>query len=221
MRLAALVSGGKDSVCALTCALREHQVEVLVNVQAVKDSYMYHVPCTHLCHLISQAVDIPLITGVSSSDSDELILLKTLLEDLDVDGVVAGTIASNYQMNRLGMLCDELSMHLHAPLWHKGNERTLRAMARSMDIIVVQVAAYGMSESWLGRRLDDRAVDDLFVLNRKYGVHVMGEGGEYETLVLDAPVFKKRIAIGSYERQWFDEQYRGCLEISDCELKDK
>jgi len=90
-----------------------------------------------------------------------------------------------------------------------------------MDIIVVQVAAYGMSESWLGRKLDDRAVDDLFVLNRKYGVHVMGEGGEYETLVLDAPVFKKRIAIGSYEKQWFDEQYRGCLEISDCELKDK
>ena len=47
-----------------------------------------------------------------------------------------------------------------------------------MDIIVVQVAAYGMNESWLGRKLDEEAVDDLSVLHRKYGVHIMGEGGE-------------------------------------------
>ena len=78
MRLAALISGGKDSICALTCALREHEVGELVNVQPVEDSLMYHVPCAHLTPLISQAVDIPLVSGVSSSHEDELVLLKEL-----------------------------------------------------------------------------------------------------------------------------------------------
>ena len=193
MRLIALISGGKDSICALNRALCEHEVVQLVNVKAVEDSFLYHVPCARLTRLISEAIDIPLVSGVSFSHEDELTLLKTLLQDAEADGVVAGTIASNYQMSRLKKLCAQLELQLYAPLWNKGSERLLRAMASSMDIMVVQVAAYGMNESWLGRKLDEGAVDDLSVLHRKHGVHIMGEGGEYETLVLDAPIFKRRI----------------------------
>ena len=90
-----------------------------------------------------------------------------------------------------------------------------------MDIIVVQVAADGMNESWLGRKLDEGAVDDLSELHRKYGVHIMGEGGEYETLVLDAPIFKRRIKVMNYDKKWFSEQWRGCLEIHEFKLEDK
>ncbi|MDD1721421.1 MAG: diphthine--ammonia ligase, partial [Euryarchaeota archaeon] len=186
MRWAALISGGKDSICALTYATAKHRVECLVNIQAIEDSYMFHVPCAPLSRLVSQAVGIPLVSGVSSSHSDELTLLHDLLHGLNIDGLVAGTIESNYQMNRLKALCDELSLQLCAPLWGKGTEGLLRVMARSMDIVIVQVAAYGMDESWLGRKLDSTAVDALVELNKRYGVHIMGEGGEYETLVLDA-----------------------------------
>ena len=150
-------------------ALREHEVVELVNVQAVEDSFLYHVPCSRLTRLISEAVDIPLVSGVSFSHEDELTLLKTLLQGAEADGVVAGTIASNYQMSRLKKLCVELELKLYAPLWNKGSERLLRAMAGSMDIIVVQVAADGMNESWLGRKLDEGAVDDLSELHRNTG----------------------------------------------------
>jgi predicted ATP pyrophosphatase (TIGR00289 family) len=221
MRLAALISGGKDSICALTRALREHEVGQLVNVQPVEDSFMYHAPCARLTPLISQAVEIPLVSGVSSSHEDELVVLRGLLQDLEADGVVAGTIASNYQMSRLKKLCDQLNLELYAPLWNKGGERLLRAMARSMHITIVQVAAYGVDESWLGRTLDEEAVDDLSVLHSKHGVHLMGEGGEYETLVLDAPIFHRRIKVVSYEKKWFNEQCRGYIEISKLELEEK
>jgi len=221
MRLIALISGGKDSICALNYALREHEVVKLVNVQAVEDSFLYHVPCSRLTRLISEAVDIPLVSGVSFSHEDELALLKTLLQGAEADGVVAGTIASNYQMSRLKKLCVQLELKLYTPLWKKGSERLLRAMAASMDIIVVQVAADGMNQSWLGRKLDEGAVDDLSVLHRKHGVHIMGEGGEYETLVLDAPIFKRRIKVMNYDKKWFSEQWRGCLEIHEFKLEDK
>ena len=221
MRLAALISGGKDSIYALTCALREHEVGELVNVQPVEDSLLYHVPCAHLTPLIAQAVGIPLVSGVSSSHEDELVVLEGLLRGLEADGIVAGTIASNYQMSRLKKLCDQLHMELYAPLWNKGGERLLRAMARSMHITIVQVAADGMDESWLGRTLDEKAVDDLSILHRKYGVHIMGEGGEYETLVLDAPIFHRRIRIINCEKKWFDEQCRGYVEISELGFEEK
>jgi predicted ATP pyrophosphatase (TIGR00289 family) len=221
MRLAALISGGKDSICALTCASYEHEVVQLVNVRPVEDSFMYHAPCAHVTPLISQALGIPLTSGISSSHEDELVVLKSLLQDLEVDGVVAGTIASNYQMSRLKTLCDELQLGLYAPLWNKGSERLLRAMARLMHVIIVQVAAYGMDESWLARTIDKEAVDDLSVLHGRYGVHIMGEGGEYETLVLDAPIFHKRIKIISYEKKWFDGQCRGHIEISKLGLEEK
>jgi predicted ATP pyrophosphatase (TIGR00289 family) len=161
------------------------------------------------------------VSGVSFSHEDELTLLKTLLQDAEADGVVAGTIASNYQMSRLKKLCAQLELQLYAPLWNKGSERLLRAMAASMDIMVVQVAAYGMNESWLGRKLDEGAVNDLSVLHRKHGVHIMGEGGEYETLVLDAPIFKRRIKVMNYDKKWFSEQWRGSLEIHEFKLEDK
>ncbi|MGZ4901564.1 MAG: diphthine--ammonia ligase [Halobacteriota archaeon] len=221
MRWAALISGGKDSICALTCATAKHRVEYLVNIQAIEDSYMFHVPCASLSRLVSQAVGIPLVSGVSSSRSDELMLLHDLLKGLNIDGLIAGAIESNYQMSRLETLCDELGLQLYAPLWGKGTEHLLRAMARSMDIVVVQVAAYGMDESWLGRKLDNAAVDGLIELNKRYGVHIMGEGGEYETLVLDAPIFTKRIVLMNYKRQWFSEQYRGTIEVNDVKLVDK
>jgi diphthine-ammonia ligase len=221
MRLAALISGGKDSICALTCASHKHEVVQLVNIHPVEDSFMYHTPCVKVTPLISQALGIPLISGVSASREDELVLLRGLLQDLDVDGVVVGTIASNYQMSRFKTLCDKLQLDLYAPLWNKHSEHLLRAMARSMHITIVQVAAYGMDESWLGRTIDEGAVDDLSVLHRRYGVHIMGEGGEYETLVLDAPIFHQRIKIISYEKKWFDGQYRGYIEISKLVLEEK
>ncbi|MGZ4901961.1 MAG: diphthine--ammonia ligase [Halobacteriota archaeon] len=221
MRWAALISGGKDSICALICGAAKYRVSCLVNIQAVEDSYMFHVPCASLSRLVSQAIGIPLVAGVSSSHSDELVLLRNLLKGLDIDGLIAGTIESNFQMRRLEVLCEELDLQLYAPLWERGSERLLRAMARSMDILVVQVAAYGMDESWLGKKLDDAAVDGLIELNKRYGVHIMGEGGEYETLVLDAPIFKKRIVIVDYTKQWFGEQYRGNIEVNDVKLVDK
>jgi predicted ATP pyrophosphatase (TIGR00289 family) len=144
-----------------------------------------------------------------------------LLQDLEVDGVAVGTIASNYQMSRFKTLCDKLQLDLYAPLWNKGSEHLLRAMARLMQITIVQVAAYGLDESWLGRTIDEEAVDDLSVLHRRYGVHIMGEGGEYETLVLDAPIFHKRIKIISYEKKWFDGHCRGYIEIRKLELQEK
>src|SRR3990172_2973080 len=198
MKLAALISGGKDSSFAIYRALQDgHEVTDLVTIiPANEDSYMFHSANIHLTGLISEVTGIPLTSMTSSGEKEkELEDLKKALSSVNVDGVIAGAIESQYQTSRVRRICEELGLLLYAPLWHKEPESLLREMIILMDIRMVKVAALGMDESWLGRRFDEKLIGDLMELNRKYRVHLAGEGGEYETLVLDAPFYKKRINL--------------------------
>ena len=89
-------------------------------------------------------------------------------------------------------------------------------MTGLMDIRIVKVAAGGMDRSWLGRRFDEKLIEDLLSLNRKYRVHIAGEGGEYETLVLDAPFYKKRINLIETEIVWRGDH--GIMRVISAEL---
>ncbi|MDP2899536.1 MAG: TIGR00289 family protein, partial [Candidatus Bathyarchaeota archaeon] len=71
-----------------------------------------------------------------------------------------------------------------------------------MEIIMVHVAANGLGRGWLGRRIDLKAAAELAKLGERYGLNVCGEGGEYESLVVDAPWFKKRLEIEKAEVVW-------------------
>ncbi|MBU4221054.1 MAG: TIGR00289 family protein [Euryarchaeota archaeon] len=222
MRLAALISGGKDSSFAIYRALEEgHMVTDLITiVPENEDSYMFHSANIHLTGLISEACGIPL-TSVSSSGEKEKELedLKRALGSVEVDGVAVGAIASEYQASRVRGICDELGFTMYAPLWHNEPESLLREMIKLMDIRMVKVAAGGMDESWLGRRFDEKLIEDMLALNRKYGVHLAGEGGEYETLVLDAPYYKKRIDLLETEVVWTRDC--GVMKVIRAELGEK
>jgi len=76
-----------------------------------------------------------------------------------------------------------------------------------------------LDETWLGRKIDDECVKDLITLNEKYKINVSGEGGEYETLVLDAPNFRKRLVIEDYEKIW--EKNNGMMSVKTASLKEK
>ncbi len=222
MRLAALISGGKDSSFAIYRALQEgHTVTDLVTIKPENEnSYMFHSANIHLTELISQACGIPLTSRISSGEKEkELDDLRDALRSVKVDGVIAGAIESEYQASRVRRICDELGLKMYAPLWHKEPEELLREMIGYMDIIMVKVAALGLDESWLGRRFDEKMIDDLKDLNKKYRVHILGEGGEYETLVLDAPYYMKRINLLETKKIWMGDY--GIMTVIRAELGEK
>ncbi|WP_323191862.1 diphthine--ammonia ligase [Halostella sp. PRR32] len=230
-----LFSGGKDSSWALYQALeRGYPVGRLVTVHPDDDSYMYHVPATDLATLAAESVGIPLVDvrpddlGAATADDSgpqgdaELEPLEAALVELDeeldggIAGVTAGAVESEYQTSRIEAMCDRLDVDLFAPLWQRDPETLAEEMLDAgFEITVVQVAAYGLDESWLGRTLDREALDDLRDLNEEYGVHVLGEGGEFETLVTDGPHMDRPIEL-EYEREW--DGSRGTLKISDARL---
>ncbi|MFB6142920.1 MAG: diphthine--ammonia ligase [Halorientalis sp.] len=229
-----LFSGGKDSSWALHRALEAgHPVERLVTVHPEGDSYMYHVPATDLAALAAESVGIPLVevspdafgdggTPDSAARGDAELepleaRLETLADDLGgIEGVVAGAVESEYQTSRIETMADRLDAAVFAPLWQEDPRALAEEMlAAGFEIRVVQVAAYGLDESWLGRRLDADALADLEQLNEEYGVHILGEGGEFETLVTDGPHLDRPIELDA-EPVW--EGDRGHLDVRDAWL---
>jgi len=206
MRLVALFSGGKDSTYAAHLAEKDgHEVSILACMRPARgDSYMFHGVNIHLAPLLTEAQGKPLASAPSSGEKEkEVDELKRLVELLDVEGVVTGAIASKYQRDRVNQICADLGIAHLSPLWGRDPQEVLEAEIRSgMEIIMVHVAANGLDGGWLGRRIDMRAAAELAKLSERYGINVCGEGGEYESLVVDAPWFRKRLEIEKTEVVW-------------------
>jgi ABC transporter with metal-binding/Fe-S-binding domain ATP-binding protein len=231
-----LFSGGKDSSWALYRALEaDRPVERLVTVHPAGESFMYHVPATELASLAAESIGIPLVdvrpddfeTAADEREDSgtrgdrELEPLEDALVDLSdelegIDGVTAGAVESSYQTDRIEAMCDRLDAELFAPLWQEEPRTLADAMlSAGFEITIVRVAAYGLDESWLGRTLDSDALAELAALGDEYGVHLLGEGGEFETLVTDGPHMDRRIEL-DYETEF--DGTRGSLRIEDAWL---
>ncbi len=222
MRVAVLYSGGKDSNYALYWALKQgFDVKYLVSMHSEsEESYMYHVPNIHLTELQARAAGIPLVKGFTSGEKErEVEDMKAVLEGLRIDGIVAGALASEYQKRRVDRVAEELGLQSFAPAWHRNPEEYMRELIGIFDIVVVGVSAYGLDESWLGRRIDERALEELVALHEKYKLHVAGEGGEFETFVRDAPFFRARVVFDDVEKLWDDYTYSGVLAVRGAHLE--
>jgi len=86
-------------------------------------------------------------------------------------------------------------------------------------VILVGVYAYGLDQTWLGREINAETLEKLVELNQKYQISLVGEGGEYESLVLDAPIFKKRIEIVEAESSYANNS--GVFVIKEAKLVNK
>ena len=223
MRLAALVTGGKDSILALYRAQKMgHNIEVLATMIPKRDdSYMFHFPNIHLTDHISRALEIPLVTAQTSGIKEkELEDLERLLSSLDVEGVVTGAVLSSYQKDRIDRICNRLGIKSIAPLWQ---QNPLNIMKELIDlkfkVIIVGVYAYGLDQTWLGQEINTETLRKLVDLNEKYQISLVGEGGEYESLVLDAPFFKKSIKIVNAKTNY--ENNSGVYTIIKAKLVNK
>ena len=220
MRVAVLATGGKDSTLALQKVLDEgYEVKYLVSMIPLReDSWMFHYPNIHLVNLFSEALEIPLVKAETSGIKEkEVEDLKRVIEKLDVDALVSGAIASNYQKTRVEKICEELGLKCLTPLWQKNPIEILWEIVNlKFHVIITGVYALGFSQEWLGRKIDEKTIEALKELSKRYGVSVVGEGGEYETLVLDAPFFKKRIKIVKAEKVWKNQS--GYLLVTEAEL---
>ncbi len=222
MRVAALYSGGKDSTYAVYVAQqRGWEVSRLVSILPEDPaSMLYHVPDLHVVPLLAEAMGIPLVQErAGAGEEAELDALRRALSGLEVDGVLVGAIASDYQHSRVDAVANDLGLRVFAPLWRLDQARLLEDyLDAGIEAVFTSVSAAGLSQEWLGRRLDRAAADELLELHRRVGLSPCGEGGEFETLVTFGPMFSRRLEILRAGPRW--DGSSGTLVIQDARLVD-
>ena len=226
MDVAVLFSGGKDSTMAVYAALdAKEDVKYLLSMKSRNDeSYMFHVPNIHITDLLAEALDIPIMSvetdGIKEEELEDLRTAFENLKDLGVEAIYTGALYSVYQKSRIEKLGSEVGLEIISPYWHVDELEYMRKIVSlGFKIMICGVAAWGLDESWLGRIIDDKTIDELVRLNEKYHVDIAFEGGEAETLAIDGPIFKKRLEILKYKKEWHLDS--GVYIIEDATLQEK
>ncbi|MEI6292934.1 MAG: diphthine--ammonia ligase [Methanomicrobiales archaeon] len=194
MGFAALTSGGKDSILSVQKAIDMGiKITHLVTVRPENpDSYMFH----------SSNLDaVQVIAGLSGIDyaeihtkgekENELKDLSEGLRKLEIEGITVGAVNSVYQNDRVHTIADDLGIEVFAPLWHMDPGQLLHEVAERMDAIIVVTAADGLTADFLGRHIDNDLIEQLSQISARHHIHLAGEGGEYESLTLNAPFYSR------------------------------
>lgn len=216
-------SGGKDSCLACYKAILEgFKVSHLLNFASKEERCMSHGLDSKLMVAQSQAIGIPIIQREVSWSTYEDVFKATVMElkRMGVEGVVFGDIDLQEHKDWVNRVCTELDIIAIEPLWGLNPEQILIDFINAgFESIVINVKADLFGEEWLGRRVDGSLIEDLRKLQSRYNIHMCGEFGEYHTLVVDGPIFKKRIKILDSKRVLKGRCW--LLEISGYEVEGK
>ena len=206
-KAAVLFSGGKDSAYAAYLAKKAgYELTCLISLFSKnKESYMFHTPSIQQVKKQAKVMGLPLVIketeGIKEQELDDLEnIIKQAKEKFKIDTIITGALHSEYQASRIQKICDKQGIRCFNPLWHKDEIEYLHELLDAkFKVIVTGVFAYPLDKSWLGRRINKQFIGDVNKLKDKYKIHAAGEGGEFETFVLNCPLFKKELKIIAFK----------------------
>ncbi len=205
MSKAVLYSGGKDSTLALHKAVAMGvEIDLLITmISRNTHSYMFHYPNVRHTKLQAEALGIrQVFAETEGKKEEELADLESAFKENGVEVLVTGATYSRYQGDRINIIAKKMGIEHIAPLWHIDPLEELNELDRNFNAIITSVSAEGLGEDLLGRRIDQGVIRELQEANRKHGINMLFEGGEAESFVLNAPLFKKKIEVLKARKEW-------------------
>lgn len=219
MKCAVLFSGGKDSTYAAYLVKKQgYDLSCLISIFSENpDSYMFHTPSISRVKKQSEVMKIPLeIQKTKGEKEKELKDLKTVIRNVkrkySIDAIITGTVESAYQASRIQKICNDLDLDCFNPLWQKDQFELLQDLIKNdFKIIITGVFAYPLDKSWLSKEINEKFIKDISIFFDKFRINPAGEGGEYETFVLNCPLFSKELKIN--EKKIYGKNYSWRMEI--------
>ena len=203
MRVCCLFSGGKDSVYALHKMLQSgFDVPVLLTIRSEdRDSWLYHTPGLEVADLFKDLTGIETEIVISPPDRErEQEVLAEALKDLKVryglDAICSGALLSDFQRMKFTHAAMDAGLISYTPLWRKDGLRYMQDLKEFGFIyMLVSYASPGFDVSDLGKPVDDEMYHRFMINAKKWGSHPAFEGGEAETLILEAPCFEMGLKV--------------------------
>jgi len=221
MKLGVLFSGGKDSVYSAYLAKQAgNELACLITIHSNNlDSFMFHTPSIKKTQKQAEVMQVPLLIQETKGEKEIELkdlekVIKKAIKEYHIKGIVTGAIQSVYQASRIQKICDKLKIECLNPLWQKDEIEYLKELIKNkFKVIITGIAAYPLDESWLGREIDNSFITDVKELKNEYKIHPAGEGGEFETFVLNCPLFKKELKVTDKKISGKDHAWRMEIEL--------
>lgn len=219
MKLAILFSGGKDSHLAMYKASKEHEIVCAITMKSQNNfSYMFQSLGFEYTTLQLQVQSIPqyIVETLGNKEEELQDLKRGILETIElygVEGIVTGAIKSTYQASRIQQICRELDIWCFNPLWEIDEEEMLKELQElNFEIVLLGVFGYPLTKEFVGKRLDLETITTLLKFKKLYQLSPIGEGGEFESFVLNGPLYAKKLTLDIHS---IKEESENCAYVED------
>lgn len=189
-------SGGKDSCFACYRAMcRGYNISYLVNfISKEYKRVSFHGTEDRLIQLQAEALGIPLLQKETTGNGYEQEFKEAVqsLISKGIKGMIFGDIYLQEHKDWVERVCGELGIEAVEPLWGEEPEKILlEFIDAGFEAIIVSAKADLFGKEWIGQKVDR----DFFKYVKENSIDICGENGEYHTLVVNGPVFKKKLRI--------------------------
>jgi uncharacterized protein (TIGR00290 family) len=215
-------SGGKDGCLALYRA-KQAGIDIRFLVNMVSEDGKRS--CSHGIRAAvikeqAKALGIPIVQKSTTTNTYEKVFMDTL-KVLKKNGVTAGIFGDidfNEHREWIERVCKVAAITPRLPLWLEDQTKLLEEFIDAgFKSVVIAVKADLLGKDALGRIVDREFIEYIKALNKD--ITPCGEAGEYHTLVIDGPIFQKRLEIT--EKEIVSRGEHHFLEITKTRLIDK
>jgi len=218
-----MYSGGKDSNYAVKHALdKGWTIKYLLSVKPTRtDCFLFHYATVEHTKLQAQALGLKhhlLSCTVADPKQEAEIVRQFVTANEKVDAVVLG--GTGLQATQIKSIQEALRPHgIEVFAAHSGEDHfgVLKNMINDgFEIMITQVASDGLMK-WLGSTITKDNLPELEADSVKYGFHVGGEGGYYDSFVVNSPCFSKSVVVEEAEKV-IEDQYSGHMLFKQVKL---
>lgn len=202
MKVAVMFSGGKDSTYAIDYAMSKGwEISYLLSVKPTRtDCFLFHFATVEHTPILAKMLNIKhhlISCDVADAEKEAALVRDFVLKQPKVDAVILG--GTGLQLTQIKSIQKALLpagievFAAHAGLEHDDVMREM--LKKGYKFMITQIASDGLGEKDLGLVLTPENIDDFFKRARKYGFHPGGEGGYFDSFVIEAPILPNRIEI--------------------------
>jgi diphthine-ammonia ligase len=191
------LSGGKDSVYALYTALKEGLN--ITHLMFITTGGKGHLENRWMIKLLSEAIGIPaVVVGKKPGD------IRKALKKMHADMLVSGVMTTPEHLDYYKEILDPVGVKQYAPLFGKNPLDSLAEMQKlGFHSLIIEIdTSLGSNKNWLGCEIDQGVIDEISQLVNDKKMNPIGEWGEYHTIVVDCPIYKKKIRVEKSKTTW-------------------